>query len=116
MVGASWNGGRDRHSCLLEAAQAEAQRIPHHGMADVIVIVANPPAFWYHTAHRAITVPNADIGTLLAACDRYGVDYVVLGHDRLDSLGALYEGIPAPVHLILTAEFEGHLMLWKAAP
>ena len=47
---------------------------------DAVVMVNNPPAFWYYT-HRPTVVVPAPIGdeeTLLAAADRYGVTYVLL--------------------------------------
>jgi hypothetical protein len=47
---------------------------------DVIVMVNNPPAFWYYTRRTAVVVPApiGDVETLLAAADRYGVTYVML--------------------------------------
>jgi hypothetical protein len=46
---------------------------------DVLVVVGNPPGFWYHTHRPAIVVPNASPATLLEVCDRYDAAYVVLG-------------------------------------
>jgi hypothetical protein len=57
------------------------QWMEQRGIDDsAIVMVNNPPAFWYYTRHPAVAVPApvGDVDTLLAAADRYGVDYVVL--------------------------------------
>jgi hypothetical protein len=51
----------------------------HQVPADELVVVGNPPGFWYHTHRPAIVVPNAPLDTLLEVCDRYGAAYVVLG-------------------------------------
>jgi 4-amino-4-deoxy-L-arabinose transferase-like glycosyltransferase len=47
---------------------------------DAVVMVNNPPAFWYYTRRQAVVVPApiGDVETLLAAADRYGVAYVLL--------------------------------------
>jgi 4-amino-4-deoxy-L-arabinose transferase-like glycosyltransferase len=46
---------------------------------DALVVVGNPPGFWYHTRRPAIAMPSASLDTLLEVCDRYGATYVVLG-------------------------------------
>ena len=47
---------------------------------DAVVMVNNPPAFWYYTRKPAVVVPApiGDVETLLAAADRYDVTYVLL--------------------------------------
>lgn len=57
-----------------------------------IVMIANPPAFWYHTGYPAVVVPNGDPQTLLAVADRYGVRYVILDQNRPTPLARLYAG------------------------
>jgi hypothetical protein len=54
------------------------------------VMVANPPAFWYHTGCPAVVVPNGDVEVLLAVADRYGVRYVLLDRNRPAALAGLY--------------------------
>jgi hypothetical protein len=49
---------------------------------DAVVMVNNPPAFWYYTHHPSVVVPAGDVDALLAAADRYGVEYVVLDSNR----------------------------------
>jgi len=53
-------------------------------------MVANPPAFWYHTGCPAVAVPNGDVEVLLAVADRYGVRYVLLDRNRPAALAGLY--------------------------
>jgi hypothetical protein len=57
-----------------------------------IVMVGNPPGFWYHTHRPAVVVPNGGVETLLAVADRYGVRYVLLDRNRPASLAGLYTG------------------------
>ncbi len=62
-----------------------------------IVMVGDPPAFWYHTGRPAVVVPNGGPDTMLAAADRYGVQYVLLDPNRPSPLARLYDGtIPHP--------------------
>jgi hypothetical protein len=58
-----------------------------------MVMVGNPPAFWYHTYRPAVVVPNGDIKMLLAVADRYGVDYAVLDANRPQPLTGPYTGL-----------------------
>lgn len=57
-----------------------------------VVMVANPPAFWYHTGHRAVVVPNGDVEALVAVAERYGVRYVLLDENVPKLLEGLYTG------------------------
>lgn len=80
--------------------------LARQGAEDATVMVGNPPAFWYHTGHPAVVVPNGDVDTLLAVADRYGVGYVVLDPNRPEGLAELDagEGIAG---LALVATFDG---------
>jgi hypothetical protein len=62
------------------------------GVSDVVVMVGDPPAFWYHTRRMAVVVPNGNVRTLLMVCDRYDVEYVVLETNHPAGLEALYKG------------------------
>jgi hypothetical protein len=62
---------------------------------EATVMVANPPAFWYHTGHPAVVVPNGDVETLLAAATRYNVRYVLLDDNTPEPLRGLYTGVAA---------------------
>jgi hypothetical protein len=70
-----------------------------------VVMVNNPPAFWYHTGHYAVAVPNGDVEMLLAAADRYGVSYVVLDVNRPQPLARLHSGLESNARLERICEF-----------
>jgi len=70
--------------------QQIGQWLAREGDAGEVVMVANPPAFWYHTRCPAVAVPNGDVEVLLAVADRYGVRYVLLDRNRPAALAGLY--------------------------
>ena len=78
-----------------------------HDAAEAVVMVANPPAFWYHTRHRAVVVPNGDAATLLTVAGRYGVRYVLLDHNHPAPLGRLYAGEDVPSGLSVAHVWQG---------
>jgi hypothetical protein len=55
-----------------------------------VVVVANPPAFWYYTRQPAVVVPNGDVAVLLAAADRYAAQYVLLDANHPSDLHEVY--------------------------
>lgn len=59
---------------------------------DSIVMVNDPPAFYYETGLPAIVVPDSPPDTLATLVARYGVTTVVLDENRPDSLADLYNG------------------------
>jgi hypothetical protein len=92
---------------MLLSVYVAAQRLPSWWRADAVyqqvgrwlerergagesVMVANPPAFWYHTGCPAVVVPNGDVEVLLAVADRYAVRYVLLDRNRPAALAGLY--------------------------
>jgi 4-amino-4-deoxy-L-arabinose transferase-like glycosyltransferase len=85
------------------------------GLLDnVIVMVDNPPGFYYHTRIPSVVVPNGDIDTLLDVCKRYGVGYLVLDSNRPAPLQTLYEGLVLSPHLVPAEVFgEGRVKVWK---
>ena len=92
----------------LLSVYTAAQKLPTWRHADVVyeeidrwlaqedvavggaVMVANPPAFWYHTARPAVVVPHGGVEAVLAVADRYSVRYVVLDRNRPAPLAGLY--------------------------
>jgi len=84
------------------------------GPDEPIVMVGNPPGFYYHTGVPAVVVPNEDVETLLDVCERYEVDYLVLDSNRPGSLGVLYEDRVGERRLALVATFEeGRVVIWR---
>jgi 4-amino-4-deoxy-L-arabinose transferase-like glycosyltransferase len=82
--------------------------------ADTVVMVDNPPGFYYHTGVSSVVVPNSDVGTLLDVCERYGVGYVVLDSNRPISLDGLYQGRIASPRLVPEVTFEGgRVVVWS---
>ncbi|MFQ6099693.1 MAG: ArnT family glycosyltransferase [Anaerolineae bacterium] len=78
-----------------------------HDVPDsTMVMVGNPPAFWYHTRRPAVVVPNGDSDALLEVCARYRADYVVLDENRPGALAGVYEGARV-TGLRLMATFDG---------
>ncbi len=59
---------------------------------DSIVMVNDPPAFYYETGLSAIVVPDSPPDTLATLVTRYGVTTVILDENRPDSLADLYNG------------------------
>ena len=55
-----------------------------------IILIGNPPSFWYHVTRPSVVVPNGDEETLLAVAHRYSVDYLVLDQNRPAPLADFY--------------------------
>ncbi len=86
----------------------EDQEVPH-----AQVMVGNPPAFWYHTRHPAVVVPNGGVRTVLSVCDRYNIDYVVLESNHPADLDPLYDGQITADRLQLEKILEeGSVLIW----
>ena len=84
-----------------------------------VVMVANPPAFWYHTGYRAVVVPNGDVEIVLALADRYGVQYVLLDRNRPAPLAELYPNgtlNPRLRRVAVWGEGEARVVLYKVEP
>jgi hypothetical protein len=56
----------------------------------VVVMVGNPPAFYYHTGLSAIVIPNEGIDGILQSARRYGASYLVLDQNRPEPLAPFY--------------------------
>ncbi len=63
----------------------------HAAPAD-LVMVNNPPSFYYHTGRSSVVVPAEGPATLVEVCERYGVRFVVLDHNVVPALRPLYRG------------------------
>ena len=70
------------------------------------VMVANAPAFWYHTRRPAVAIPNNELEVLLEVAGRYQVAYLVLDHNRPTPLAAFYAGEEGHARLSVVATWE----------
>jgi hypothetical protein len=89
-------GWRTIDRAYVEAgAWLDAHSVP----ADAVVMVNNPPGFWYHTRRSAVVVPApvGDIEVLLKVVDRYEVAYAMLAgmasHPRLEPVATWDEAV-----------------------
>lgn len=121
---------------MLVGLYAAAQKLPAWRRADGVyedvgqwlagagvegetVMVANPPAFWYHTGYPAVVVPNGDVEVLLSAVDRYAVRYVLLDRNHPLPLAGLFGGAAAHPRLrpvAMWAEGEERAILYAVEP
>jgi hypothetical protein len=74
---------------------------------EAVIMVGNPPAYYYHTGRPALSVPNESPETVLAAADRYGATYLLLDEDRPWPLDELYQGHIALPRLSLVERWAG---------
>jgi 4-amino-4-deoxy-L-arabinose transferase-like glycosyltransferase len=87
--------------------------LAQQGAEEETVMISNPPAFWYHTGHSAVVVPNGGVGTLLAVADRYGAAYLVIDPNRPELLAELYDDMET-VGLAPVATFDsGRVQLYR---
>ena len=68
-----------------------------------IVMVGNPPGFWYHTHRPAVVVPNGDVGVLLDVVQQYEVGYILLDRNVPLPLALLYTDGETPAWLTTEA-------------
>ncbi|HZY44241.1 MAG TPA: glycosyltransferase family 39 protein [Anaerolineae bacterium] len=68
------------------------QWLTDQGEHDPIVMVNNPPSFYYHTGLRSIVIPAGDVNPLLLAADQFGAGWLVLDPNHVHALDALYAG------------------------
>lgn len=85
IVGMRWRGGNAPYSHLDQWLEAQDQ-------TEAIVMVGDPPGYWYHSGGPSIVVPNEPVETVLAVADRYGARYLVLDRNRPTPLASFYEG------------------------
>ncbi len=76
------------------------------GQVPGIVMVNDPPGYFYHTRQPAIVIPNGDVDTLLAAARQYGASWVVLDTNRPEALARLYSDPRSDPRLALVETFK----------
>jgi hypothetical protein len=65
-----------------------------------IVMLGDPPGYWYIARGPAIVIPNEEPDTLLVVADRYGARYLILDTNRPTPLSGLYEGSASHAGLV----------------
>ncbi len=60
------------------------------GSENALVMVVDPPAYYYFTRRPAIVIPNEEIEGIVEVADRYDADYLILEYDHVPSLDTLY--------------------------
>jgi hypothetical protein len=68
---------------------------------DAIVMVNDPPAFYYHTGRSGVVLPNGGPEVVEALAARFGVTHVIVDVNRTAPLDGLYAGVNLPPFLTL---------------
>lgn len=69
-----------------------SQWLDDHGPDDVLVMVVDPPAYYYFTHRPCVVIPNEPLDGVLGVANKYGADYLILEYDHVPSLDPLYRG------------------------
>jgi hypothetical protein len=94
----AWNQG--------DGAYAEiATWLDENASPKATVMVGNPPGFYYFSHRPNVVVPNEDMDTVLQACDRYSVDFIILDQNRPRPLQEVYSGETSHPRLLLRQTF-----------
>ena len=72
-----------------------------------VVMVGNPPSFYYHTKLAAVSVPNEPLPILLQAAEQYQVTHLILDANRPRPLATVYQGELSTEVLQLVMSIEG---------
>ena len=75
------------------------------GAAGSIVMVNDPPDFFYQTHIQAIVIPDGDVTTLLAAADRFGAGWLILDENHARGLDDFYAGRETHPRLTRVTDF-----------
>jgi hypothetical protein len=57
-----------------------------------VVMVVDPPAYYYFTHRPAIVIPNEEIDGIVQVAERYSAEYLILEYDHVPSLDPIYRG------------------------
>jgi hypothetical protein len=69
---------------------------------NAVVMVVDPPAYYYFTHRPAIVIPNEGIDDIVKVAERYQAQYLVLEYDHVASLDSIYSG--QSTHPLLSLE------------
>jgi hypothetical protein len=85
VIGPQGQAGDPAYARLVGWLEAE-------GRAEAVVMLGDPPGFWYYGGGPAVVVPNEPLGRALEVADRYRARYLVLDRNRPAPLEPLYTG------------------------
>jgi hypothetical protein len=109
ILGTRGQGEDAAYSYLVEWLETE-------GQSGAVVMVGDPPGYWYHGGGPSIVVPNEPVETVLSVADRYGARYLVLDTNRPRPLAALYEGVEIHSRLHLVKTLAGNMHVFRIQP
>jgi hypothetical protein len=66
--------------------------LEENAQEDALVMVVDPPAYFYLTHRPAIVIPNEEVDGILDVARRYDADYLVLEYDHVSYLDPIYRG------------------------
>ena len=72
---------------------------------EALVMVVDPPAYYYFTHRPSIVIPHEDIQGIVEVADIYHPDYLILEYDHVASLDDLYHGRASDPALRLRRSF-----------
>jgi hypothetical protein len=81
-----------------------------------VVMLGDPPGYWYAGGGPSIVLPNEPVESLLAVADRYGAHYLILDHNRPRPLVALYEKRAGHGRLQLVDNLSDGLQIYLIQP
>ena len=58
----------------------------------VVVMVVDPPAYYYFTHRPAIVIPNEEVDGIVEVAHRYQAEYLILEYDHVASLDPIFLG------------------------
>jgi hypothetical protein len=64
--------------------------LEEYAAPETVVMVVDPPAYYYFTHRPAVVIPNEDLLGIVDVADRYGADFLILEQDHVASLDPLY--------------------------
>ncbi len=83
-----WNQADRVYDSIGQWLREQSRR--DRGETDPIVMVNNPPGFYYRTGFSSIVVPYGDVNDLLNAAQQFGARWLILDANRPEQLAALY--------------------------
>ncbi len=82
---------------------------------EAIVMVGDPPCFYYYSHRPSIVIPNGDVNTVLKVAKRYGASFLLLEPDHPRPLDSLYRNPYSSESLKPIANF-GEAILFRIEP